>query len=472
MSKNLLYLMTGRAICALTVILLMCFISSCSDEVERFKADISPSSFSFKPITGGAIMYYRMPDDPSIVGVHARYKDAYGKEVLHTGSHLCDSMELTGFNEAMQNVKVLISVFQQDGTESEPVETTFNTYDSGPVAFMKSAEVMSNWDGFSVKYEAPERTKGMVHVFYLGTDPLTGDPDTILVNSFNLDETKEPEIKSFSIKQDVKKPVVVLKVEDYRGNMVAQQTYEGVECMEKAKLDPKNFTFYCDNAIVDTMGTLGYVSPTFLFDGDTKGMVNWEVAGMATKVHSFIAGPEASGPNAHPMYMDLQSNRVVGSVRIYSVLYSSQGPIWIIFGIRPMLMFYDDTAGYPCDIDIYLAKDDGDNTSLSTKDMNKLEWKKVANFKQDKNLPHEQRWCSHTRVSQNEPSFTSLEEMQAADPDYADILIPAEGQKDGYRYIKMVINDNFETVSGNLAITSWKGYVTFNELEVYTKKEE
>ena len=186
MSKNLLYHMTGRAICVLTVILLMCFITSCSDEVERFKADISPSSFTFKPVTGGAVMHYRMPNDPAIVGIHARYKDAYGKEMLCTGSHLCDSMELTGFNEAVQNVNVSITVFKQDGTESEPVEATFSTNDSGPIAFIKNAEVLSNWEGFSVKYEAPAGTHGLVDVFYLGTDPKTGEPDTILIDNFNL----------------------------------------------------------------------------------------------------------------------------------------------------------------------------------------------------------------------------------------------------------------------------------------------
>lgn len=467
MSKNLLYHKVRNAICIFVSLYLISFMISCSDEVDTFKADISPSSFSFKPMTGGAVMYYRLPDDPSIVGVHARYKDVYGKEILRTGSHLCDSIELTGFNEAVQNVNVSITVFKQDGTESEPVETTFSTNDSGPIAFIKNAEVMSNWDGFTVQYEAPIGTQGMAHVFYLGTDPLSGEPDTILISSFNIVETKEPEKRNFTIKQDIKNPIVVLKVEDYRGNMVAQQTYTGVECMEKTMLDPKKYSFWCDNAVIDTMNTLSLVAPKYLFDGDSKGLFNYEVPGMSTKIHSFIAGPNAEGPDAHPMYIDMKSNHVVGSVRIYSIIQSAQGPIWIVFA--QWLMFFDDTPMYPCNVDIYGAKDDGDNTSMEKKDMTKLQWVKLTNFSQDKNTPYNQRWCAHTSCSAY-PKVQTYEELLEMDPDYADILIPAEGQKDGYRYLKMVVNETFEKVQGNIG-GPWDGYVTFSELEVYTKKD-
>ena len=469
MKKNLNLYQRGKAVFAFAVLLVMSFMISCSDDVETFKADISPSSFSFKPMTGGAVMHYRLPDDPSIVGIHARYKDAYGKDMLCTGSHLCDSMELTGFNEAVQNVKVSITVFKQDGIESEPVEASFSTNDSGPIAFIKNAEVLSNWDGFSVKYEAPVGTQGLVNVFYLGTDPKTGEPDTILIDNFNLSETKEPEVKNFSIQQDVKKPVVVLKVEDYRGNMVAQQTYTGVECMEKAKLDPNHFTFWCDNALVDTMNTISLVAPKYLFDGDTKGLYIWETpAAMQTVIHSFIAGPGAEGEDAHPMYIDLQKNRIIGSVRLYSFLNNIKSGLWVVFAY--MLFIYDDAPLYPSNIDIYCAKDDGDKTPMDKKNMENLKWEKVTNFYQNKNTPYDQRWCAHTSSSKY-PRIDSYEDMLAADPDFVDILMPVVGQGDGYRFIKMIVNETFEPVPGNLG-NSWNGYVTFSELEVYTKKEE
>lgn len=468
MRKKLLYRQVAKLVCALIAPLLTFFIVSCSDEDNTFKADISPSSFSFKPVTGGAMMYYRLPDDPQIVGIHARYKDAYGKEILRTGSHLCDSLELPGFNKAEQNISVSLTVFHQDGTESEPVKASFSTYDSGPIAFIKNADVMSNWDGFTVKYETPAGTKGMVHVFYLGTDPLTGKPDTLLINSFNLEETSEPVYRNFTIKQDVKTPIVVLRAEDYRGNMVAEETYTGVECMEKTKLNPDKFSFYCDNAVIDTMNTLSLVAPKYLFDGDSKGLFNYEVSGMSTRIHSFIAGPNAEGPNAHPMYIDMKNNHVTGSVRLYSIIQSSQGPIWIVYS--QWLMFFDDTPMYPCNIDIYGAKDDGDHTAMESKDMEKLQWVKLSNYSQDKNTPYEKRWCAHTSCN-SYPKVQTYEELLEMDPDYVDILIPAEGQKDGYRYLKLVVNETFEKVQGNIG-GPWDGYVTFSELEVYTKKEE
>lgn len=55
-------------------------------------------------------MRYRLPADPDILSIRVRYQDAFGKEILRTGSYACDSLFLVGFNEARQGVLASITL--------------------------------------------------------------------------------------------------------------------------------------------------------------------------------------------------------------------------------------------------------------------------------------------------------------------------------------------------------------------------
>ncbi len=42
-----------------------------------FDMPLTKEDLTFKSIAGGAIMYYKLPDDSDIVGIRVRYKDAF-----------------------------------------------------------------------------------------------------------------------------------------------------------------------------------------------------------------------------------------------------------------------------------------------------------------------------------------------------------------------------------------------------------
>lgn len=446
------------------LLLLSVFVlTSCHEDDSTFSPGITKEAFSFRPIAGGAVMHFHLPDDENIIGLHVRYKDAYGKNILRSASHLSDSLLLVGFNEAKENVEAQVMLLNRYNEESAPIDVTFKTADSGPVAFIKTADVVSNWNGFTVKYTTPKNTEGLVHVFYLGTNPKTGEPDTVLVNSFALAETENLATKSFVIKQDVKKPIVVLRVEDFRGHIVAEKCYTDVECLETQLLNPDNLSFYCEKTITNPVSMMG---SEYLFDGDTKGLTPWLHPELARKFNMFVAGPNAAGVGAAPMYIDMKKNMITGSVRLYNHLYNSLSPTWYQVGGS-----WYQTYLLPCDVDLYGAKDDGQTGDLSGRDMDQLNWVKLSNFRQDPDLTNSSRWCP-TTFQPGAPGgqYSSLEEMQAADPEFMELLIPADGQADGYRYLKLVINNTFNLSQYADMYHNTNHYVIIQEMEVYVKK--
>lgn len=442
--------------------LMACALWSCSDDDEAFDSGLSPSAFSFKPITGGAIMYYQLPNDPEVTGLYVRYQDAFGKPVTRSASTANDSLILTGFNEAVSNVPAEVYIQRRDRTESNPVTVTFSTKDSGPVDFLKNVEVLSNWEGFTLRYSTPDYSEGLVNVFYLGVDPQTGAPDTVLVSSFTLEDAAYDETISFKVKQDVDKPTVIIRTEDFRGNRVGEKSFDGVEFLEQALLSPNEFDFFCRcSIIVDGRGQS--IGPQYLFDGDLIGEKCFEIGGIAT----FAAGPNAAGPDPEPMYIDMKSNHVTAGIRMYNLLFnveSDQMHQW--FGD------YGQSLMLPCDVTLFAATDDGDRTPLEEKDMDNLQWKRVASFFQDPDLPNGARWCPWTFPNAGFDGIASVEDLRAHGPEFMEMVVSAAGQDDGYRYLKIVVNNTFNLDSdfGIPIFTNNSHIVSIHELEVYTKK--
>lgn len=50
-------------------------LASCKDSENLFTPTITADSLTFRPIAGGAVCHYVLPDDPDIVGINLRYKD-------------------------------------------------------------------------------------------------------------------------------------------------------------------------------------------------------------------------------------------------------------------------------------------------------------------------------------------------------------------------------------------------------------
>ena len=168
----------------LLVLLLIGGFWACTDDESYFDVEMPRENISFRPISGGAVMYYTLPQDKGIESIIVRYKDAFGKNIVRSGSYVSDTLMLVGFNEAIKGVKAQVTLCNRNNVESEPIEVTFDTENSGAVAFFEQLEVKPSWNGFMLTYNVPENANGMAHVFYVWKNPTTGESDTLLMSSF------------------------------------------------------------------------------------------------------------------------------------------------------------------------------------------------------------------------------------------------------------------------------------------------
>lgn len=436
----------------LLLLLLISGLWSCQDDDTSFGVMMPLEDISFRPTAGGAIMHYKLPQDKDILSIRVRYQDALGQNVLRTGSYACDTLLLVGFNEARQEVKAYVSLCSRDDIESDPVEVTFDTEDSGPVAFFDNLEVKPSWNGFTIMYDVPENAKGMAHVLYIGENPRTKEPDTLLINSFAL--TAGADTLTFVLKQSYPTYNVVVRTEDFRGYMVKQKTWENVEAYNTAKLDPSHFDCLdpAGLSIEDPDAKLGR---KYLFDGDTKGEI-WLGTDKYTN-NTYLAGPGCLG---QPLFvLDFKETRLVAEIRLYAMLYvagsmpSHDDPYGRIFrgGVLPDML--------PCSVTVFASNNKDDDAS----------WKKIGSFEESKYQSFESRWCIRAYGHDGTYYLRTIADVEAADPVYLEISFPPTGEE--FRYIKIVVNELFDYEWSSYYGVNPGEYITLHEVEVYTNKD-
>lgn len=442
----------------ITFILLLTWgLVACQGEDNGFDFSVSGEEFSFKAIPGGAVMYYQLPDDEDIFAVNVRYTDAQGENCLKVGGYGSDSLVLDGFNEARQGVPAHVSFVNERNEESKSIELTFDTQESAAYAFFNNAEVSPYWDGFQVIYKAPEQVAGMVHVFYLGTNPLTQQPDTILMKSFPI--TQGGDTLLFPLEQKREMNTVIIRTEDFRGYRVRQKIWENVESyqVEKMELTPNEFIDVKKLSIEDNEDMAGV---KYLFDGDIKGTQRMNTHKSA-KVYTFVAGPGAVGS---PFIIDLKGDRVPARIRLYGILnikglYYTAFDFWTGKPESPLATIWNANimSKMPCAVTVYGGNDkDGDEAS----------WTKLGSFYESPSTAANDRWCA--KCVSSEYQFATLDEMNAAEPDYLEVLFPAMPVT--YRYLKLVVEDTFYATYASQDQNTGN-YVTMHELEVYVKKD-
>ena len=451
--------------------LLILAVSSCKDEETTFQPTVGTEAFSFKPTAGGAVMHYQFPVDNDLMGLNIRYKDYAGKEIVRTGSAQCDSLVIEGFNQAQQNVQAEVRFVKRNGEESSPIPVSFSTEDSAPYAFFDKVKVLSGWNGFSVvTNNRPSNSRGLAHIYYLGTDPLSGQPDTILLNTLNI--TEGCDTLNFQLKQKSDLNTIIIRTEDYRGYMVREEKWENVASYNTARLAPQKFDFYCEKGIEDETRKLGV---RYLFDGELKGIgyfqniADYDKSAAADMYDFFMAGPDAFG---EPMYIDMHENKITAEVRLYTPLYLRYD--WSNKDSNPYCMLFRN--GYyvdklPCDVDVYAAKDDHGSPS----NWNAKKWMKVASYSQDPNISTSLRWNAAATGWRNK--LNSAAEVEKADSVFMSLKLLCDGQEDGYRYLKIVVNKTYNDIDNGSAwlygtsMNSAK-YFLIQEMEVWTKKED
>ena len=441
------------------------FFACKEDEELRFDVPVEfRRDLRFRPTPGGAVMKYYLPDNSDIFGVRVRYTNAWGELLTKDGTYLSDSVVLGGFTEARENVPAKVSFFNCNMVESESIDMTFDTENSATIAVFDSLTVNPFWGGFNVTYRSPETVSGMIHVFYIGINPMTQQLDSILMSSVPIVEGGDT--LNFVLQQPMGSVDVIVRTDDYKGFRVKQQITT-VPCLSMVTLEPSDFDFKFTGKIVeDATHQLG---EKYLFDGDGKGVEYRKnrLAGERYKYSTFVAGPYAFGER---FIVGLREKKVPAAVRLHAFLYYETD--WP-YRLASYPLVSEVWSGYymsrlPCKIALYGTNENPENVDLgSCARLYSLNYSpSYGNFLDS--------WAAYTDYSSNltwKNSYLnkSESELEAAEPVVLDMQCNYTGEQ--YQYLIFVVEDTFDSARWNGQEENALEYVTFNELEVCVKAE-
>lgn len=327
-----------------------------NDDRVRFDVSIERDQIKFEPIPGGAIMRYTL-DDPAINALKINYMNSVGVNVTKQGTYMGDSILLDGFNEAKTDEPVFITLLNINREESETIKMYFDTKESAPYAFFNEVEVSPYWNGFQVVYKAPETVEGYANVFYMGINPMTKELDTLLLGSYLLKSGGDTLL--FALEQQNNVNTVIIRTEDFKGNVARQQTWEGVKSYEMMNLSNRNFTLSDPlklskekDQLIGTEKELPYKTGIkYLFDGDILGSQKFTSENKYAQ-YTFVAGPNAVGA---PFILDIKERHLAARLRLYVMRDVSGG-----FGDYWNLQYVDKI---PNEITIYASNTPADDNS-------------------------------------------------------------------------------------------------------------
>lgn len=433
----------------------------CQDDEHFFDTSMPAENITFTPVAGGAIMHYRLPPDENILYIRVRYEDALGREIVRSGSYASDSLLLLGFNEAQSGVKARITLCDRNDVESDPMELSFDTRNSGAVSFFDSLEVNPDWNGIKLSYNLEEDAHAMAHVLYIGEDPVSKKPDTLLLSSFVL--TKGENVKEYTFQQERDDYDIVVRTEDFRGYMVKEKVWEKVKLYRVEKLLPESFDFYDpeDLSVEDPEYRLG---KSYLFDGDIKGENCFELKTFAD-FSTYLAGPYCLGKKL--FVIDMKEEKLPAEIKLYAMLYvrddfPSGGP----HAYPPDNRYKDIWTGeyaskLPSNVTLYGSNNKDDDNS----------WEEIGHDEQDRYTDNGQRWCARANNGSTDYRIQTWDALEIVEPCSLRFACPTSGKK--YRYLSIVVNEVFFTPIGRETpgvCSNDDKYVTFHELEIYTAK--
>lgn len=294
---------------------------------------------------------------------------------------------------------------------------------------MKSA-----WNGVELSYNLPDPDmKGFAHIFYIGTDPTTDQPDTILAKTINLQQGENSSFIKFE--QEMEDYDIIVRTEDFRGYFVQSKEWKDIKSYQTEKFPEDQLKVTCPSSVEDDDAKIGL---KYLTDGDDRG---YQAAkGKYDQYYTFVMGPFGVGKN---LDIDLGQAKVLASVRIYAQCCTKES-YNDIFN-----MSYANLL--PNEVTIY-GSNDGEK------------WTQIGHHYESADAGSGQWYSTYGLVNRFNPlSYDDLSQIPT--PVYLDVTFSISDNS--YRYVRVVPNSVF---IDNPYMPNRQQYVTMQELEVYTKK--
>lgn len=129
--------------------------------------------YQVKPINGGAIISYNVPDDPDLLYIMAEY-ELHGKIFTEKSSVYGNSLTLNGFDTTG---KVTVKLFKVNnkGQKSEPTIVEFTPLESIVKIAQNSLKMQPDFAGITASWDNPSNTPLGIRLMYKRVDSLRGD---------------------------------------------------------------------------------------------------------------------------------------------------------------------------------------------------------------------------------------------------------------------------------------------------------
>lgn len=414
-------------------------LASCKKDEAIFDADPADVKVSFEPFAGGAYMSYELPDNSDIYAIEARYKDYSDKTVSIKGTYLSNQVSLFGFIDAEEDVPVELRLINYSGNYSKSVTKHFQTLKCAANSFFDNLTVSSYWDGFKLQYIGSEKADGFFHVGYYGINPKTGEEEIIPLTSDPIESGSHTLLLEGTSDPEKTTNTVVVWTEDFKGNKVNSKTFEDVPIARAQKVDGKAAGFTMSGSMFPYDAELYKRGWKYLFDGDTKGMQAYKAFNMEDYMWF-------SDNYAVPGFwtIDLQEARNLAYIKIYAPLNNDRKYDFNTYTWYGMI---------PSHVKVYASNDE----FLPVE-----EWDLLGTLYQPATLSEDEMWLWPSLDPTRK--YTSLEEMENAEPTSTRINFPVSEKK--YRYIKLNILETFEIKRYGSPV--WTGSkAALQELEVY-----
>lgn len=218
-------------------------LGSSSDSV----APQQPTKISYKPLYGGARLFYTIPNDEDLLSVDAKYTNANNASFSFSSSYYVDSLDVYGFGDTLTH-KVELYAVDRAGNRSAPTVVSVIPLESAISRVLKSIKVKSGFSSFFIDWTNELKQSINVYADFSYTKAGTKHEFTSVFSSNLLSERRFVQDLDLSPSEPV---TVSIRVEDTYGNMSKSVDKGSLVLFEDIKIPKANWFLLAAN---DSMG--------------------------------------------------------------------------------------------------------------------------------------------------------------------------------------------------------------------------
>ncbi len=203
------------------IVVLLC-LWSC-DENKRFEIgydDTIPPSppvyVDYKPLYGGATLFFEVPEDKDLLSIDATYLNQEGKETLFSVSYYTDSINVLGFSEATPQ-KVQLFATDRAGNRSQAVTVMVTPLQPAVAHVVDKLKVKAGFSSMIVEWKNEQQMPINIFVDY---EYVESGQNKTGYSIFTSNDTTGTELIRDLDASKITQPVKVkVRVEDRYGNV-------------------------------------------------------------------------------------------------------------------------------------------------------------------------------------------------------------------------------------------------------------